>query len=40
MMYEKERQEVVDACLFMVKEKLVVGTAGNVSIRIGDHVVI
>ncbi|MCI7305918.1 MAG: class II aldolase/adducin family protein [Trueperella sp.] len=40
MMYEKERQEVVDTCLFMVKEKLVVGTAGNVSIRIGDHVVI
>ncbi|MBM9433595.1 class II aldolase/adducin family protein [Flaviflexus equikiangi] len=40
MLYEKERQEVVDTCLFMVKENLVVGTAGNVSIRIGDHVVI
>ena len=40
MLYEKERQEVVDTCLFMVEENLVVGTAGNVSIRIGDHVVI
>ena len=40
MLYEKERQEVVDTCLFMVAENLVVGTAGNVSIRIGDHVVI
>ncbi|WP_054952580.1 class II aldolase/adducin family protein [Flaviflexus massiliensis] len=40
MLYEKERQEVVDTCKFMVAENLVVGTAGNVSIRIGDHVVI
>lgn len=40
MLYEKERQEVVDTCLFMVRENLVVGTAGNVSIRVGDHVVI
>ena len=40
MLYEKERQEVVDTCLFMVRENLVVGTAGNVSIRVGDHVII
>ena len=40
MLYEKERQEVVETCQFMVKENLVVGTAGNVSVRIGDHVVI
>lgn len=40
MLYEKERQEVVETCQFMVKENLVVGTAGNVSVRIGGHVVI
>ncbi|MCF2706030.1 class II aldolase/adducin family protein [Arcanobacterium haemolyticum] len=39
MLYEKERQDVVDACLEMVAKNLVVGTAGNVSIRVGDHVV-
>ncbi|WP_182353283.1 class II aldolase/adducin family protein [Flaviflexus huanghaiensis] len=40
MLYEKERQDVVDTCLFMMRENLVVGTAGNVSIRVGDHVII
>lgn len=40
MLFEKERQEVVDTCLFMVRENLVVGTAGNVSIRVGDNVII
>ena len=33
MLMEKERQEIVDTCLFMLREGLVVGTAGNVSIR-------
>ena len=40
MHYEAERQQIVDACLAMVEKGLVVGTAGNVSIRVGDHVVI
>lgn len=40
MLHEKERQEIVDTCLFMLREGLVVGTAGNVSIRVGDHVII
>lgn len=40
MMLEKERQEIVDACLTMLETGLVVGTAGNVSIRVGDQVAI
>lgn len=40
MIYEEQRQAVVDVCLRMQQEGLVVGTAGNVSVRIGDHVVI
>ncbi|MGO1590341.1 MAG: class II aldolase/adducin family protein [Ancrocorticia sp.] len=39
MLYEAERQQVVDTCLEMVAKNLVVGTAGNVSVRVGDHVV-
>ncbi|BBX33323.1 class II aldolase/adducin family protein [Mycolicibacterium mageritense DSM 44476 = CIP 104973] len=35
-----ERQQVVDACQFLSRSGLVVGTAGNVSIRVGDLVVI
>lgn len=40
MLLEKERQEIVDTCLFMQQEGLVVGTAGNVSIRVDDLVAI
>lgn len=40
MLMEKERQEIVDTCLFMLREGLVVGTAGNVSIRKDDLVAI
>lgn len=40
MLYEAERQQIVEACLSMAEKGLVVGTAGNVSIRVGDHVVI
>lgn len=39
-MYEAERQSVALACRTLMTEKLVVGTAGNVSIRLGDHIVI
>ncbi len=39
-MYEKEKKELLDICLEMVKHDLVIGSSGNASIRIGDHVVI
>ncbi|MDO5034612.1 MAG: class II aldolase/adducin family protein [Actinomycetaceae bacterium] len=40
MLLEQTRQEIVSICLFMQAEKLVVGTAGNVSVRVGDMVAI
>ena len=40
MLLEKERREIVETCLFMQNNKLVVGTAGNVSIRVNDKVAI
>lgn len=40
MILEEERQSVVDACQQMQRKGLVVGTAGNVSVRVGDKVCI
>lgn len=40
MRYEKERQAIIDTCLDMVRDRLTLGTSGNVSVRIGDHVCI
>ena len=40
MLLEKERREVVETCLFMQNNGLIVGTAGNVSIRVDDQVAI
>ena len=40
MLLPEQRQEIVDTCLFMQREGLIVGTAGNVSIREGDLVAI
>jgi L-fuculose-phosphate aldolase len=40
MRYEQQRQQVVDACQLLSRSGLVVGTAGNVSIRVDDLVVI
>lgn len=40
MLLENERQQIVDACLTMQRLGLIVGTAGNVSIRVGDQVAI
>ncbi|MCW2810808.1 MAG: fuculose phosphate aldolase [Friedmanniella sp.] len=40
MLYASERRAVVAACQHLSRERLVVGTAGNVSIRLGEHVVI
>ena len=40
MLLEKERREVVETCLFMQSNGLIVGTAGNVSIRVDDKIAI
>src|SRR5881275_2530660 len=37
---EREREQVAAACRRLAAERLVVGTAGNVSARAGDHVAI
>lgn len=39
-MLEAERAEIVDVCQRLVRERLVVGTAGNVSARSGDLVAV
>ena len=40
MLLEKERRDVVETCLFMQNNGFIVGTAGNVSIRVDDKVAI
>ncbi len=40
MKFEAQRQQVVDACRYLSRSGLVVGTAGNVSVRVDDLVVI
>jgi len=40
VLLEKERRDVVETCLFMQSNGLIVGTAGNVSIRVDDKVAI
>lgn len=40
MLLKEERQQIVDACLEMLNKGLVISTAGNVSIRVGDQVAI
>ncbi len=40
MLLATEREQIVEACRFMQREGLVVGTAGNVSVRVGDRVAI
>ncbi|MEN9923477.1 MAG: hypothetical protein RIS09_991 [Actinomycetota bacterium] len=40
MLYLQERQAVVDACRFLQEKHLVVGTAGNISIRRDDEIII
>jgi len=39
-MYEKEKKELLDICLEMIRYDLVIGSSGNASLRVGDHVVI
>ncbi len=40
MLHEEARREVAAACQRLKHDGLVVGTAGNVSVRVGEHVVI
>lgn len=40
MLLEKERRDVVETCLFMQSNGLIVGTAGNISIRVDDKIAI
>lgn len=40
MLLPREREAVAQACKRLSREGLVVGTAGNVSVRVGDQVVI
>ena len=40
MLHEEARHEVALACQRLARDGLVVGTAGNVSVRVGEHVVI
>ena len=40
MLYEDERQQAVETALSLLKSRLVVNTSGNVSMRVGEHIVI
>jgi L-fuculose-phosphate aldolase len=40
VMLAEERQSVVDLAQRMVRDRLVVGTSGNISRRVGDHVLL
>ncbi|MFO8075779.1 MAG: class II aldolase/adducin family protein [Egibacteraceae bacterium] len=40
MLHEAARRDVAAACQRLARDGLVVGTAGNVSVRIGEHVVV
>jgi L-fuculose-phosphate aldolase len=39
-MYEKEKQELLNICMEMVDRDLVVGSAGNTSMRVDEHIII
>lgn len=40
MLMQKERELVIEYCLRMLKDGLTVGTSGNVSVRLGEHIAI
>lgn len=40
MLYEQQRREIIDVCRRMSAEGMTPGLSGNISIRVGDHVVI
>jgi L-fuculose-phosphate aldolase len=39
-MYEEQKKELLDICLEMVENDLVIGSSGNVSVRVNDHIII
>lgn len=39
-MYENERKQLLEICLEMLEKDLVVGSAGNASMRVEDHIII
>ena len=39
-MYDREKKELLQICKEMVENDLVVGSSGNASMRVGDHVLI
>lgn len=40
MLMQREREEIIDYCLQMLKDGLTVGTSGNISVRVGDNIAI
>jgi len=39
-MYEEEKKQLLDICLEMINLDMVIGSSGNASIRVGDHVIL
>ena len=39
-MYDIEKKELLDICLEMIERSMVIGSSGNASVRVDDHVVI
>jgi L-fuculose-phosphate aldolase len=39
-MYEEQKKKLLDICLQMVEKDLVIGSSGNASLRVDEHVVI
>ena len=40
MLYEEERKDIIRICLEMQEKKYFLGTWGNVSIRVGNHIIL
>lgn len=40
MEYQKERKQIIDTCLWLESEKLVIGTWGNVSLRLSPEAIL
>jgi L-fuculose-phosphate aldolase len=40
MLMQKEREQIIEYCLRMLKDGLTVGTSGNVSVRLGGNIAI
>lgn len=40
MTYENERKRIIETCLLMQKKEFFLGTWGNVSMRVGDRILL